>query len=118
MTARRGREIIGAPDKQNLTVSIFYPVNGPSEPIAVGKCAYFSIGVDTARSATPRWWILFGSGPSMPAIDVESDVAGIACFGPFIEVRDFWPVQGQEYFRVYAATTATSYIRVYRSNLE
>ena len=114
----RREQIVGAPDKLNLTVSIFYPANGPSEPIAVGKCAYFTIGVDAGLLATPRWWILFGSGPSMPTIDVASDVAGTACFGPFTGIQEFWPIQGQEYFRIIEAASAKSYIRVYRSSLE
>ena len=115
---REREDLIAAPDAQNLTVVAF--TGGPgksSDAISVGSCAYFSVGLDNGSNGGPLWWILFGDGPSMPAIDPLSTTPGIACFGPYRNTRDFYPVCGQTHFRVMTATNNTHYVRVYRSSV-
>jgi len=114
-------DLVAAPDALNTNVIAWTPSLGPTSPIPIGNCAYFSIGVDSGFLATPPWWwILFGSDPNMPTIDVKSSTPGTACYGPFQKVAEFWPVKSQRYFRI-TATAATSqtvsYVRIYRSSL-
>jgi len=118
---RKREDLIAAPDALNTNVIAWIPAVGPTPPIPIGNCAYFSIGVDSGFLAgPPYWWILFGSDPNMPTIDVKSSKPGTACYGPFQKVAEFWPVKGQRYFRI-TATAATgqtiSYVRIYRSSV-
>jgi len=115
---REREDLIAAPDALNTNVVVWTPSNGPSIPIPIGKCSYFSIGVDSGFAASPPfWWILFGSDPNMKSINVTSTSPGTACFGPFKQVSEFWPVEGQEYFRIAATANGQAYIRIYRSSL-